>query len=49
MTRTGQTQMSFSSSATNKRATSAKSRQERKEKKVVVYDRVSSKKSLKNE
>ena len=47
VTRAGQTQMSFSSSATNKRANSAKSRPDKKEKRVV-YDRVSSKKSLKN-
>ena len=48
ITRAGQTQVSFSSSATNKRANSAKSRQEKKEKKVV-YDRVSSKKSLRHD
>ena len=47
MSRSNQTQTSFIGS-TNKRVSSAKSRQEKKEKKVV-YDRVSSKKSLKNE
>ena len=47
MSRSNQTQTSFIG-ATNKRVSSAKSRQEKKEKKVV-YDRVSSKKSLKNE
>jgi hypothetical protein len=47
MSRSSQNQMSFVSSNTNKRVSSAKSRQDKKEKKVV-YDRVSSKKSLKN-
>jgi hypothetical protein len=43
-------QTSFLSSSVNKRASSAKSRKERKEKeRRVVYERVPSKKSLKNE
>ena len=45
--RVGQSQVSFSGSNAGKRVSSAKSRQEKKERKVV-YDRVSSKKSLKN-
>ena len=48
MSRTSQNQMSFSSTNANKRVSSAKSKQEKKEKKPA-YDRISSKKSLKNE
>lgn len=44
--KSGQTQVSFMSASVNKRASSAKGR---KEKKKVVYEKVSSKKSLKNE
>lgn len=44
--KSGQTQVSFMSASVNKRASSAKGK---KEKKKVVYDKVSSKKSLKNE
>ena len=47
MSRTSQNQASFIGSQ-NKRVSSAKGRQEKKERKVV-YDRVSSKKSLKND
>lgn len=47
MSRSSQNQVSFIGSS-NKRVSSAKSRQDKKERKVV-YDRVSSKKSLKNE
>ena len=48
MSRTSQNQVSFMNSNMNKRVSSAKSKQEKKDKKVV-YDRISSKKSLKNE
>lgn len=40
--------MNFNSSSINKRVSSAKSKQEKKERKVI-YDRVSSKKSLKQD
>lgn len=43
--KSGQTQVSFMSASVNKRASSAKGK---KEKKKVVYDKASSKKSLKN-
>jgi hypothetical protein len=46
--KSGQTQVSFMSASVNKRASSAKGKRE-KEKRKVVYDKVSSKKSLKNE
>lgn len=44
--KSGQTQVSFMSASVNKRASSAKGK---REKRKVVYDKVSSKKSLKNE
>ena len=48
--KSGQTQVSFMSASVNKRASSAKGKREKeKEKRKVVYDKVSSKKSLKNE
>ena len=47
MSRTGMGHASFGAGNSVKRPSTAKSRQEKK--KVVVYDRVSSKKSLKNE
>jgi hypothetical protein len=43
--KSGQTQVSFMSASVNKRASSAKGK---REKRKVVYDKVSSKKSLKN-
>jgi hypothetical protein len=50
LSRSGQNQMSFSSNSMNKRVSSAKNKRDKdKKERKVVYERIPSKKSLKNE